>query len=110
MYTPSRGDIVWLEFDPQSGHEQTGRRPVLVLSLLRYNSLTNYALFCPITSNVKGYAFEVILPEDLKISGAVLCDQVKSLDWKARYAKFICKVPDDITRDVLEKLNTLLSP
>ncbi len=83
-FVPDRGDVVWLAFDPQTGHEQSGRRPALVLSPKAYNAKTNLALFCPVTSRIKGYPFEVNLPTDGKITGAILSDQIKSLDWKMR--------------------------
>ena len=107
-YTPDRGDIVWLNFVPQSGHEQSGTRPALVISPQNYNSLTSLALVCPITSKVKGYPFEAALPKVGKVSGAILCDQIKSLDWRARRAKFIVKAEVGIVEDVLAKLRTLL--
>ena len=108
-YIPERGDIVWLTFNPQAGHEQAGRRPALVLSPSAYNNKVGLAIFCPLTNQVKGYPFEVLIPKGLKISGAILTDQVKSLDWKIRSAEFICNVPEEITKMVLKKLNTLLS-
>jgi len=107
-YCPKRGDIVWLQFDPQTGHEQSGRRPALVLSPLAYNKRVGLALFCPVTSQVKGYPFEVELPAGLSLSGVVLSDQVKSLDWKARKATFCCELPQDAMDEVLGKLRTLL--
>ena len=107
-YLPDRGDMVWLEFNPQAGYGQAGRRPALVVSPKAYNLKVGLALFCPVTSNVKGYPFEVILPDTLKISGAILSDQVKSLDWHARNAKLITCVPKDIIEDVLAKIHTLL--
>ena len=85
-YVPERGDVVWLKFDPQAGREQAGRRPALVISPRSYNRKVGLALFCPITSRVKGYTFEVLLPEGGGAQGAVLCDQVKSLDWRSRSA------------------------
>ena len=106
-YAPDRGDIVWLDFDPQSGHEQSGKRPALVISPQSYNAKTNLALFCPITSHVKGYPFEVALPTTGKIKGVVLSDQVKSLDWRARYAQFITKAAPAVIDDVLRKLRSL---
>jgi mRNA interferase MazF len=108
-YCPDRGDIIWLSFNPQAGAEQSGRRPALVLSPKLYNSRVGLVLVCPITSRVKSYPFEVLLPEDLKISGVVLSDQIKSLDWKARQAEFVCKVPAVIIEDVLAKIATLLT-
>lgn len=106
-YVPERGDLVWLVFDPQAGHEQAGRRPALVVSPKPYNAVTNLALFCPITSRVKGYPFEVVLPAKSLVIGAVLCDQIKSLDWKARKAKLITKTTPDIIAEVLGKIGTL---
>lgn len=109
-YTPSRGDVVWLTFHPQAGHEQAGRRPALVLSPASYNGKVGLAIFCPITSQVKGYPFEVPLPAGLAVGGVVLSDQVKNLDWRTREARFICRLPASATAEVLEKLGTLLSP
>src|SRR5437660_9952142 len=83
-YVPSRGDAVWITLNPQAGHEQSGRRPALVLSPSAYNGRVGLALLCPITSQVKGYPFEVTLPHGLPITGVVLADEVKSLDWRAR--------------------------
>lgn len=80
-YIPERGDIVWLCFNSQAGHEQSGRRQALVISPKEYNQKTNLAIFCPITNQIKGYPFEVKIPDNLRISGAILSDQIKSLDW-----------------------------
>lgn len=107
-YCPQRGDIVWLTFNPQAGHEQAGHRPALVLSPEAYNSKVGLALFCPVTSQVKGYPFEVRLPEGHLISGVVLADQVKRLDWKARRATFCCALPTATVQEVLNKLGTLI--
>jgi mRNA interferase MazF len=107
-YVPKCGDAVWVTLNPQAGHEQAGRRPAVVLSPKSYNSKTGLAILCPVTSQVKGYPFEVLLPEGLPVTGAVLSDQVKSLDWKARNAELICALPDRTTSEVLQKLNTLL--
>lgn len=82
-YVPERGDVVWLQFDPQAGHEQAGHRPALVVSPKAYNGRVGLALFCPVTSRVKGYPFEVQFPAGGKFEGAVLADQVKSLDWRS---------------------------
>src|SRR3989339_1407897 len=92
-YVPSRGDVVWLEFNPQVGSEQAGRRPALVISPRSYNRKAGLALVCPITSRVKGYPFEVELPQGLEATGAVLCDQIKSLDWRGRRAPRLGFVP-----------------
>lgn len=107
-YAPSRGEIVWLSFDPRAGHEQAGRRPALVLSPRAYNARVRLALLCPITSQAKGYPFEVALPEGLAVSGVVLADQVKSLDWKARNAEPAGVLPDTAVAEVLGKLGALL--
>ena len=107
-YCPRQGDIVWLNFDPQAGHEQAGHRPALVLSPERYNRKVGLALFCPITSQNKGYPFEVAVPPGLEASGVILSDQVKSLDWKARNTRFGCELPADTLQEVVAKLGTLL--
>lgn len=107
-YCPRRGDIVWLSFAPQAGREQAGRRPALTLSPEAYNRKVGLALFCPITSQTKGYPFEVALPAGLEATGVVLSDQARSLDWRARQARFSCKLPDAVTGEVLDKLGALL--
>ena len=109
QYVPARGDIVWLNFAPQAGHEQAGRRPALTLSPEDYNAKTSLALFCPIImSRVKGYHFEVILPATSSVSGVVLADQVKSLDWRARRARFESQAPRQVVGEALEKISVLL--
>jgi len=108
-YIPNRGDIVWITFNPQAGHEQAGRRPALVLSPAAYNGKVGLAILCPITSQIKGYPFEVIIPDGLKIHGAILSDQVKSLDWKAREAEFVSKLPANTMNEVLKKIGALLN-
>src|SRR5438105_15875903 len=107
-YVPERGDAVWITLDPQAGHEQAGRRPALVLSPSAYNGRVGLALLCPITSQVKGYPFEVLLPPGSKVQGAILSDQLKSLDWRARKATVICSLPGPVVNEVLSKLSTLL--
>ena len=107
-YAPRRGDIVWLSFSPQAGHEQAGRRPAFVLSPEAYNRRVGLALLCPITSQVKGYPFEVALPGGLPVAGVVLSDQVRSLDWRARGADYACAAPATTVGDVLSRLGTLL--
>jgi mRNA interferase MazF len=107
-YTPQRGDAVWITLNPQAGHEQAGRRPAVVLSPKAYNTKTGLAILCPITSQIKGYPFEVVLPDGLPIEGAVLSDQVKSLDWRTRQAELICVLPGEFISEVLQKLETLL--
>ena len=105
---PGRGDVVWLTLDPQAGHEQAGRRPTLVLSPFSYNRTVGLALFCPVTRQVKGYPFEVPIPNGLQVSGVVLADEVKSLDWRARQAERICTLPPETIQEVLQKLAVLL--
>jgi mRNA interferase MazF len=109
VYVPDRGDVVWITFNPQAGHERAGRRPAVVMSPIAYNRKVGLALLCPITSQIKGYPFEVIIPEGMKVAGAILSDQVKNLDWKARRAGFICKLPARIVEEVSSKLMTLLA-
>jgi len=106
-YVPERGDLVWLTFDPQAGREQAGRRPALVLSPAPYNRRASLALVCPITSQAKGYPFEVPLPEGLSISGVVLADHVKSADWAVRRAQFAAKAPSRVIEEVTAKLRPL---
>ena len=108
-YTPERGDVVWISLNPQAGHEQSGRRPAVVLSPADYNDKVGLAIICPITSRVKGYPFEVTLPDKLDISGVILSDQVKSLDWRARKAEFAGTLSVTTIGEVLQKLGTLLS-
>lgn len=109
---PERGDLLWLEFEEHAGsgsagHEQAGRRPALVLSPQAYNARTGLAIVCPVTSHVKGYPFEVLLPGGLPIQGAILSDQVRTVDWRARKARFACAVPARITATVRQRLATL---
>jgi mRNA interferase MazF len=107
-YVPARGDVVWITFSPQAGHEQAGRRPAIVLSPSSYNRKVGLAILCPVTSQIKGYPFEVAIPSGLKLSGVILADQVKSLDWRIRRAEFICKLPQETVSEVTGKLTTLL--
>lgn len=107
-YVPDRGDVVWITLNPQAGHEQAGRRPALVLSPATYNERAGLAILCPITSQIKGYPFEVRIPEGLDVSGVILADQVKSLDWQEREASFLCSVPPVTLQEVLQKLSRLL--
>ena len=106
-YVPRKGDLVWLNFTPQAGHEQKGKRPALVISPLEYNKKTGLALCCPITSNIKGYPFEVEF-EGKKISGAILSDHLKNLDWKARDIKFIETAQNEIVLEVIAKISALI--
>lgn len=108
QYVPESKDLIWLAFNSAQGHEQKGRRPALVISASSYNNKTNLALVCPITSKRKGYYFEVEL-ESEQIKGVVLADQIKSLDWKVRDAKFIEEASDKTFQKVTEKLNLLIN-
>ena len=109
-FVPERGDVVWLTFDPRAGHEQAGRGPAVVLSPAIYNAKSGLALFVPITSQVKGYPFEVVLPEGLPFAGAVLADHMKNLDWRARKAELIARLPSDVVAQVLRRAAVLLGP
>ncbi len=106
---PERGDLVWISFNPQAGHEQAGHRPAIVLSPRAYNARVGLALICPVTSRGKGYPFEVLLPDGLEVGGWVLADQVSSLDWQARGARVAGTAPREVVDQVLGKLAALLS-
>lgn len=108
MFVPSRGDLVYLDFDPQSGHEQSGVRPAIVLSPQSFNKATNFTVVCPITKQAKGYPFEVELPEDLAVEGVILTDQVKSIDRTTRSLNLKGQVPDEVVKQCLEKIQTFL--
>ena len=109
-YVPSQGDLVWLDFSPQAGHEQAGRRPALVLSPSAYNQKAGLAVLCPVTNQIKGYPFEVELPQGHTVSGAVLADQVRSLDWRSRNAKLIESASADLVQIVVAKVSALIQP
>jgi mRNA interferase MazF len=107
-YIPRRGDVVWLDFNPQTGHEQAGRRPALVLSPAEYNRTVGLAVVCPITNQQKGYPWEVAIPDNPSVSGTVLADQLKSLDWRKRRAEFVCAADDELLEEVIEKAFALV--
>ena len=107
-YIPKRGDAVWLDFNPQKGREQAGRRPAFIVSPASYTGKVGLALLCPITSRVKGYPFEVAIPEGFPVEGVILSDQLKSLDWRSRDADFLCTLPESVTQEVLKKVVALL--
>jgi mRNA interferase MazF len=109
MSAPERGDFVWIDFDPQTGREQAGRRPALVLSPARYNRLAGLLVACPVTKQAKGYPFESVLPTELPVRGVVLADHVRSLDWRSRRSEFICKAPAEVLDQVAAKVHALLS-
>jgi len=106
-YVPDAGDVVWLQFDPQAGHEQAGHRPALVLSPARYNRIRGMMICCPMTSKIKGYPFEVVVSQ--QPPSAVLSDQIKSLDWRARHATFKGKVPATVLAEARAKIAALLA-
>lgn len=108
-YIPERGDVVWLNFTPQAGYEQAGRRPAVVLSPAGYNSRTGLMLCCPITSQVKGYPFEVAVAGDTDVSGVILADQVKSLDWLARQAEREGRTSRAVIERTLARVRALLA-
>lgn len=107
-YVPARGDVVWVTLNPRVGHEQSGRRPAIVLSPSTYNRKAGLFVLGPITSQVKGYPFEVAIPEGLPVSGVILADQVKSLDWRARNAELLCTLPLDVIDEISKKLRLLI--
>lgn len=107
-YVPARGDLVWLTFQPQAGHEHSGRRLALVVSPAAYNGRVGLALMCPVTSHIKGYPFEVPIPDDVCVRGVILADQLKSLDWQARQAEFIGRVPQNTMSEVISKIRVLI--
>jgi mRNA interferase MazF len=107
-YVPEAGDIVWLSFSPQAGREQAGRRPALVLSPRVYNAKTGICLVCPITTQAKGYPFEVGLPKGMAVSGVILSDHVKSADWQVRKAEYAGASPVEVLGEVRAKLRPLL--
>jgi mRNA interferase MazF len=107
-YIPERGDLVWLTFDPQAGHEQAGRRPAVVLSPSAYNGRASLAVFVPVTRQIKGYPFEVALPPDLQVAGVALADQMKSLDWRARDVIRIAALPDEVVKEILTRASLLI--
>ena len=108
VYVPERGDAIWINFNPQAGHEQAGRRPAIILSPQSYNGKVGLCLLCPITNKAKGYPFEVSIPAGLGATGVVLSDHAKSLDWRVRNAEFIAQLPETVTNEVLKKLKSLL--
>ena len=108
MYVPDRGDVVWLSFNPQVGREQAGRRPALVLSPQSYNGKVGLALCCPVTNQAKGYPFEVPIPVGEKLTGVILSDHVRSLDWRGRQADFITRLDHDTVNEVLARIGALL--
>ncbi len=107
-YIPDQGDVVWVSFNPQAGHEQAGLRPAMVISPSAYNAKVGLALMCPITSHIKGYTFEVPLPAGFSVRGVVLSDQVKSLDWRARKSQFIERLPAIVAKEVIAKIQAIL--
>lgn len=108
-YVPDAGHLIQLNFDPKAGHEQAGWRPAIVLSPASYNRKTNLAILAPITNQAKGYPFEVALPAGLAISGVVLSDHLKNLDWHARQARYAGSVPSSVLSEVLDKVALLLN-
>ncbi|WP_010630583.1 endoribonuclease MazF [Sporolactobacillus vineae] len=108
VYIPDRGDLVSLDFTPQAGHEQAGKRPAIVLSPVSFNQITHFAIVCPITSQRKGYPFEVQLPEQSQLHGVIFADQVKSLDWHARSFQFKEKAPAHVLDSCLKLIHTIL--
>lgn len=104
---PDRGHLVWIDFSPHAGHEQAGRRPGLIVTKALFNSASRFAIACPVTSQVKGYPYEVAIPAGLPIQGVILCDQLKSLDWSARSAVYNCELPQETMDEVLSLIRPL---
>lgn len=104
---PDRGHLIWIDFSPHAGHEQGGRRPGLIVSPALFNANSKFALACPVTSKVKGYPYEVAIPDGLPLKGVILCDQLKSLDWVARNAVYICDLPAEVMDEVLARIRPL---
>ena len=107
-YIPSRGDIVWLDFNPRTGREQAGHRPAIVISPKQFNTLSSLVFVCPITSKVKGFSFEVLLPEEMQTQGVVLIHHLRSVDWKTRGIKFIEPAPTSVIEEICAKLEPLI--
>lgn len=107
-YVPARGDFVWIELDPRTGHEQAGRRPGLILSERIFNTASGLAIACPITSKPKGYPLEIPVPDGAKIAGVVLADHVRSLDWRARNMRFIGRAPQGFCDLVAQYVSRLI--
>lgn len=108
LSVPKKGDLIWLDFSPQAGHEQAGRRPALVITPSLFNRSTNLLFAAPITSRVRGHEFEVALPAGLSISGVVLVHHARSVDWKVRNAEIIEAVPEETLFEVLDILNAVV--
>ena len=108
-YIPVPGDVVWIDFNPQAGHEQAGRPPAVVLSPWAYNQQRRgLAIFCPITTKNQDNPFEVIILDNLPVAGVILADQIKSMDWRQRNAEFLCSLPDETVDEVLDLIGVLL--
>ncbi len=107
-YVPRRGDLVWIEFSPQSGHDQAGRRPAIVISAEQYNRGSGLAILCPVTSRSKGYPYEQALPRGLGVSGVALCDHLRSMDWVSRHIEFVDVTPPEFLAEVRAKIETLI--
>jgi mRNA interferase MazF len=106
-YVPDAGDLVWLDFNPQAGREQAGLRPAVILSPRYFNLRTSLAFACPISSKVKGYQFQIVLPPGLAVRGAVLCEHMRSLDWRVRKVSYLDRMPDDLLAQVRGVVRTI---
>jgi mRNA interferase MazF len=108
MYVPQRGDFVWLDFDPQAGHEQMGKRPALVVSHDGFNQKMGFAFVCPISNTQRRNPFYVLIPEGAGVTGVIMADQMRSLDFRARQASLICKCPEQVFEDVLRRIKPIV--
>jgi mRNA interferase MazF len=107
-YIPEKGDLITLSFDPQSGHEQKGRRPALIVSNYLFNKATGLAIVCPITNTDRKIPFHLAVPASSSLTGFVMVEQVKSIDFNARKAKFVEKAPPELIDDVLEIIDVCI--
>ena len=107
-YVPWRGDVVWIDLEPQKGPEQAGHRPAVVISRSDYNRKTRLAVICPITTQAKGYPFEVSIPAGLAVTGVILADQIRCVAWRERKTTFICQIPVATLKEVWQKIELLL--
>ncbi|PZD70472.1 Endoribonuclease MazF [Acaryochloris thomasi RCC1774] len=108
MYLPKRKDFIWLSFDPQAGHEQMGKRPALVISHDGFNQKMGFAYVCPVSNTQRQNPFYVAIPEGEAVTGVIMVDQLRSLDFRARKAQFICECPDLLFQDVLRRIKPIL--
>lgn len=108
MEIPDRGDLIYLDFNPQAGTEQAGRRPALVISPERFNRITGYASVCPISRTKRKWGFHIPIPSGFNVKGVIIVDQIKNLDWKTRNAEIKGKIPNDLVNKVVQTVHTFI--